>query len=228
MAIVAQLEESAGPVGKPRDRRRRLRLEVHGALASGGATKVLVHNVSVTGLLLESPVPLAIDERIAVELPQAGPTWAKVVWTSGNLFGCQFEAPISAATLSAAQLQSAVGARVDIATPGEDIAAPSEAVPGISFGVRLQRLRAERGLSQTQVAARLGVSKPTVWAWEHGKARPTSARIEALAQVLGVPRAELLSGPSGKALDGVIAQSRAQIAATIGTTTEKVRIWIEL
>jgi transcriptional regulator with XRE-family HTH domain len=221
MAIEAQLEEPAEAAGTPRESRRKLRLEAHGALASGEATKVLVHNVSMTGLLLESAVPLAIDERIAVELPQAGPSWAKVVWTSGNLFGCQFETPISAATLSASQLQSAVGRNVDIAVRGDT-------APGLSFGVRLQRLRAERGLSQTQVAARLGVSKPTVWAWEHGKARPADTRIDALAQVLGVPRPELLSSPTGSALDDLIAESRAQIASAVGTSTEKVRIWIEL
>jgi transcriptional regulator with XRE-family HTH domain len=221
MAIVAQLEENAQSVGTPRDRRHKLRLEAQGALASGDAARVLVHNISATGLLLECPLPLAIDERIAVELPHAGPTWARVVWTSGSLFGCQFKTPISAATLSASQLRSAVGQ--EVAIPGR-----SEAVPDASFGSRLQRLRADRGLSQTQVAASLGVSKPTVWAWEHGKARPAGGRIEALAQVLGVQPAALLSGAADSPLDDLITRSRAEIAAAAGTRTEKVRIWIEL
>jgi transcriptional regulator with XRE-family HTH domain len=221
MAIVAQLEESAGVAGKPREHRRELSLEAHGALISGNAAKVLVHNISATGLLLESPVSLAIDEKIGIQLPHAGANWAKVIWASGNLYGCQFETPVSAATLSAAQLRSAVGQETDIAARSEP---PADG----SFGVRLQRLRAQRGLSQSQIAAHLGVSKPTVWAWEHGKARPIDERIEALAEMLGVSPAELLSNHAAAEFDELIVRSRAQIAAAVGTSPEKVRIWVEL
>lgn len=221
MAIAAQLEEAADPAGARREPRRKLWLEAQGALVSGSAAKVLVHNISATGLLLESPVSLALDEKIGIELPHAGAMWAKVIWASGNLFGCQFETPISPATLSAAQLRSAVGQE-------PDLPARPPSYPDGSFGARLQRLRAERGLSQSQIAGKLGVSKPTVWAWEHGKARPAGERIGALAEALGVSPAELLSDPNASALGDLIARSRAQIASVVGTSPEKVRIWVEL
>jgi transcriptional regulator with XRE-family HTH domain len=221
MAIAAHFEESPQTAGKSRDPRRRLRLEARGATASGGPTDVLVHNVSATGLLLESAVTLAIGERIEIDLPHAGATGASVVWTSGRLCGCQFDAPVSAATLSAAQLRG---------TGGEDVAvaAPLESRSDESFGGRLQRLRKERGLTQGRVAAQIGVSKPTVWAWEHGKARPVDSRIAALAQALGVSQAELMPGRDATGLHDLLVRSREQIARVVGTSPDKIRIMIEL
>jgi transcriptional regulator with XRE-family HTH domain len=220
MAINAHFEETDA-ADRPRGARRQLRLEAQGALASGGSTDVLVHNISATGLLLESPVALAIDERIGIDLPLVGATWASVIWVSGNLYGCQFDAPISTAALSAAQLRSAVEAPVDIIPAREG---PQDR----SFGARLQRLRKARGVSQAYIAGRLGVSKPTVWAWEHGKAHPIGSRMEALAEALGVPLSELQQGPATPIVDDLTSRSREQIAAAIGTSPENVRIWVEL
>jgi transcriptional regulator with XRE-family HTH domain len=225
MAIAAHFEEAGGTAGRPREPRRKLQLEARGALPSGDASSVVIHDISATGLLIESPVPLAIDERISVELPHAGATSAKVVWLSGKLFGCQFLAPISAAALSAAQLRSAVGQQVDIEPPRTH--APDIGTE-ISFGARIERLRKARGISQAHIASRLGVSKPTVWAWEHGKARPVGSRIAALAEVLGVASADLVSAPGASEVDDLIARSRDQIASAVGTSPEKVKIWIEL
>jgi transcriptional regulator with XRE-family HTH domain len=221
MAIVAHWEETEASARTPREPRRKLMLEARGALPSGTSAEILVHDISTTGLLLESAVPLGVDEKIGIELPHAGTTWAKVVWNSGKLFGCQFHSPISTAALSAAQLRSAVGQPVNVAARD---APPADA----SFGARLQRLRKERGISQAHVAMRLGVSKPTVWAWEHGKARPVDARLADLADVLGVGSADLLSEPAVSETQDFIARSREQIAAAFGTSPEKVRIWVEL
>jgi transcriptional regulator with XRE-family HTH domain len=220
MAIVARLEESAGTAGQPREPRRSLQLETQGALPSGDAARVLIHNISTTGLLLECPVTLGIDEKIDIELPHAGAISAKVIWTSGQLYGCAFEVPVSPATLSAAQLRSAVGQDVDLAPR-------REASVDASFGDRLQRLRKARGLSQAEIASRLGVSKPTFWAWEHGKARPLDSRVDALAEALGVARADLLPGPGTPLPGALIEHSKEQIAAALGVDRDKVRISIE-
>lgn len=221
MAIVAHLQEAEGHAGTARAPRRTLNLEAQGSLESGGAARVLVHNISATGLLLESPQALSDDEGITIELPQAGSCRARVVWSSGDLYGCQFETAIPKAVLSAAQLRSAVSDKVDIA----ESRAPA---PDTSFGVRLQQLRAARGLSQSQIAAALGVSKPTVWAWEHGKARPVEERLDGLAEVLGVDRAELHPRQRASTLEDLVARHREQIAAAVGTSPDHVRISIEL
>lgn len=226
MAILAHWEDVEATGGTPRQPRRKLRLEARGALPSGASTEILVHDISTTGLLLESPVPLMIGERISIELPHAGVTWARVVWTSARLYGCEFHTPISPAALSAAALRSAVGQPVEIA-PSRPTA-PRPPAPDGSFGARLQRLRKERGISQSHVADRLGVSKPTVWAWEHDKARPVDERIGDLAQVLGVEKGELLATQGLSDAQGVVARSRAGIADAFGIRPENVRIWVEL
>ena len=93
---------------------------------------------------------------------------------------------------------------------------------------RLARLRRTAGLTLAEIATRLGVSKPTVWAWEQGKSRPAESRIDALAEALGVTRADLLPGPGVGALQELLARSRNQIARTVGVGADKVRIMIEL
>ena len=228
MAIAAHLDEAPSPatIGERRDPRRVLHLEAEGALPSGARTNVRVHNVSTTGLLLESTIRLTIGERIEIDLPHAAATWARVIWTSDDLSGCQFEQPITPAVLSAAQLRSAPEERLDLA---ERHAVPAtDAVPGESFGTRLQRLRKERGLTLAQVAGRLGVSKPTVWAWEQGKAKPVEGRMEALAAVYGVHASDLVQSRISPALFELIARSKEQIAEVVGTSPDKIRIMIDL
>ena len=153
MAIAAHLDEAPSPAptptptsastGQARDPRRVLHLEAEGALPSGARTNVRVHNVSTTGLLLESTIRLAIGERIEIDLPHAAATWARVIWTSDDLSGCQFEQPITPAVLSAAQLRSTPGESLDLAE--RHVVPAGDIVPGESFGTRLLRLRKERG-----------------------------------------------------------------------------------
>lgn len=225
MTIAAQLEETSDETGERREPRLTLRLEARGSTGAGAA-QVLIHNISATGLLLESPEPLATGEKFAIDLPHAGSTRAKVVWASGNLFGCQFHTPITAAALSAAQLRGLSEPTIDIAPPPPQ----QQAAPAVheSFGVRLQRLRKERGLTLAQVAAHIGVSKPTIWAWENGKTRPLESRIEALATVLGVPSSQLEGKIAAGENEDLLTRSREQIAEAFGTIPANVRIMIEL
>jgi transcriptional regulator with XRE-family HTH domain len=221
MIISAHFEEASGEVGKARALRRMLRLEARGLTEAGEPAPVLVHNISADGLLLECKVSLASGERIDIDLPHAGPTSARVIWASGSFFGCQFDAPISNAAMSATQLRSDAPDLVNTAPRQAALASQS-------FGGRLQRMRKERGLTLAQLAAQLGVSKPTVWAWEQGKARPVEARMEALAQALGVPAWEMLMGRSTPVLPDLITRAKEQIAGALGVTPDKVRIVIDL
>lgn len=221
MVIAAHFEESSQQAGKARDPRRMLRLEALGLTAGGDSARVLVHNISANGLLLESEVSLEPGERIDIDLPHAGPTSARIMWTSGSFFGCQFDAPISSAALSAAQLRSDV-------PDAADTAARQASLAGESFGVRLQRRRKARGLTLSQLAEQLGVSKPTVWAWEQGKARPVERRLEALAEALDVPAWEMHLGRSTPVLPDLITRAKEQIAGAIGVAPDKVRIVVDL
>jgi transcriptional regulator with XRE-family HTH domain len=226
MSIAAHFEEAPVVAGQSRARRRRLQFEVQGSLESGKAMQVQVHNLSETGLLLETSDELEIGDAIDLDLPEAGQARARVAWASGQLYGCAFDAALSASALSAVQLRSAVHAGVGIG-PSPIPQGPA-AIGGESLGERLHRLRKLRGFTQGELAARLGVSKPTVWAWEQGRARPIEDRLDAIAEALGVTSAELRPSRTVPGLPDLIARCRDQIAAAVETTPDKVRIMIEL
>ncbi|WP_428678716.1 helix-turn-helix domain-containing protein [Sphingopyxis sp.] len=198
--------------------RRKLSLPAEGTQNGGGGIKVLIHNISESGLLLESDVDLSAGDRIEIDLPHAGDSSATVVWVSDRLIGCRFDAPVSQAALSAAQLRSAVTHDEEPVPSAEDEA----------FGARLHRLRVRAGLNQAEVADRMGVSAPSVSGWEKGRARPKHGRMAALADILGVQASELLGDHAPEELHDLIDRSRRQIALAMGTSEAKVRIIIEL
>jgi hypothetical protein len=70
----------------------------------------LIHNMSETGLLLETVVDLAEGETLQVDIPNAIAPAVRVVWREGLLAGCKFVEPVSTATVSAARLKSAADA----------------------------------------------------------------------------------------------------------------------
>lgn len=230
MALKAYLETTSSPAddsqadAKPdrrRHPRRALRLETNGRVEDFEAN-VTVHNLSAVGLLIETELPLDVGEVLSINMPDIGPVGAEIVWESGNLFGCAFEQALGEAALAAALLRGDV--------PGAKVAQkPPQVLPsGDPLGVRLNRLRRERSLTLAQVAAALGVSKPTVWAWEKGKARPLPERIEAIAEVLGVEPEELVdNGQRGEAAS-VVDDCRLRIATAYGTQPQFIRIMIEV
>ncbi|AKH42860.1 transcriptional regulator with XRE-family HTH domain [Altererythrobacter atlanticus] len=235
--------EQAGDRAAPR---RRLQLEVSGSSNGGGIDRAVIHNISMTGLLLETGVSLKNGDEIQVDLPEGGSTTAIIVWASGNFYGCKFQEAISPAVLSAVQLRSTAG-------QGTEESAPSDPAPGPveAFHDRLTRLRKERKLSRAELAKRSEVSEPSIWAWEIGKRQPRRRNIRSLAAALDISERELLlggdAGPAPKpdsaegraielggepvpatSLSELIASSKKKIAALAGTTSDKVRIVIEM
>src|SRR5690606_38553634 len=100
-----------------------------------------------------------------------------------------------------------------------------------------------RGFSRTELAARTGVSKPTVWAWETGRTSPRRNNLRSLARaldlseevLLGLADAEVAPSPSTTdrtnnsiTLAQAIAESKARIADLAGTEPERVRITVEI
>ena len=101
MPMLAHFEELLPNGDRRRAARRALRL---GAGSGGG--QATIHDLSLTGALLETSIPMLVGAEFEVELPQAGAVRATVVWNSGEYYGCQFDLPISPAALSAALLKS--------------------------------------------------------------------------------------------------------------------------
>jgi len=101
--MLAHFEDRAVQNGRRRYVRRALKL---GTGASAGGDQVTIHDLSLTGALLETSVPMLVGAIFEVDLPDAGSVEATIVWNSGEYYGCQFELPITPAVLSAALLQS--------------------------------------------------------------------------------------------------------------------------
>jgi DNA-binding transcriptional regulator YiaG len=55
----------------------------------------------------------------------------------------------------------------------------------------IAKYRAGRDITQTVLALRLGVSQHTVQAWEAGSYSPSSARMDALAKLMGTDKEHL-------------------------------------
>jgi transcriptional regulator with XRE-family HTH domain len=221
MAIKAHLQTDNGQRTSPR---RALMLATSGRLGDGAEANVTVHNISAAGLLLETALELNVGEALALDLPEAGTVDAVIVWRSEQLYGCAFEQALGGAALAAAQLRSAPPA-----IPAAPLPAAARDPLGPAFGTKLNRLRRERGLTLADVAAALGVSKPTVWAWEKGKARPVPERLEPIAGVLGVSLADLQDASALNAeVQAVIEDCRLRLAAACDCVPAAVRIMIEL
>ncbi|NBW75156.1 MAG: helix-turn-helix domain-containing protein [Sphingomonadaceae bacterium] len=220
MSISGRID-STPPLGQ-RAARRTLRLEVTGEL-NGSRANVTVHNISESGLLIETDQPLAVGEWFSLTLPQAGDVAAEVIWASHRLYGCRFGEPVGRATLSASQLRGVVS------PPAEEArAAPAPVAAGPTLGRRIAAVRQQRGLTLGQVADALGVSRPTVWAWEQDRARPAPRRLAPLAECLGVEEAALRGEQQDSMVTKLVEEARARIAAAAGTSPDRVRILIEL
>jgi len=102
MSMTAYFEERP----PAQDRRRSVRRALKLGVLAGDGEPVTILDLSLTGALLETSVPMLVGASFEVELPQAGTVEATVIWNSGEYYGCQFELPISPAALSAAQLQA--------------------------------------------------------------------------------------------------------------------------
>jgi len=132
MAVFGHFLPAASGAEQRQDVRRKLSLLAKGVQHDGTGIEVQIHNISGTGLLFESDIKLAPCDRIEIELPHAGDITAVVIWASGRLFGCQFEGPVSSATLSAVELKSAVELQSAIGPPLEpapEIADTSDVPP---------------------------------------------------------------------------------------------------
>jgi len=104
MALQARL--AASKAGNRRSSPRRT-LHLQSTLADGGE-EVVIHDISHTGLLLETTALLTERQALDVELPEVGIVQANVVWRSSRFVGCRFASPVSQAAVSAALLRNPI------------------------------------------------------------------------------------------------------------------------
>ena len=128
--MVVQARLAPLPASNRRNSPRRT-LKLQSTLNEGGED-VIIHDMSHTGLLLETDAPLAERQSLDVELPEVGIVRATVVWRSARYVGCRFAQPVSQGAVSAALLRNPIeptsearawedlgNTIVDADTPGE-------------------------------------------------------------------------------------------------------------
>jgi hypothetical protein len=98
MSFSALLYDAADQGPLP-PKQHRTRLDAN-AIKPGGTTQaVIVHNLSTHGLLAEAYQPLPDDHPVVFDIPGLGPVTARISWRGDNLYGCEFERPLSAAAV---------------------------------------------------------------------------------------------------------------------------------
>jgi len=115
--------------------RRQLSL---GAVLPGRGTKAVIHDLSTTGILIETRAELATFEQLQLQLPEAGEVVATVMWNSGQYYGCEFHNPIPQAAISAALLRSPFALSDPAPTETAHEVDEPEVDDHYSFGVRLR------------------------------------------------------------------------------------------
>ena len=231
-AAIVQEEASAGGRG---NERVRVLLETSGMTQTADRIRVLIHNLSISGLLLETQFDLALGQQFVIILPETRDMVAKVVWRSGTLFGCSFDQPLSAPELRAVQLRyplpTNIGSHSDSQT--------SQAHPLLPD--RLRQIREKSGLSRAQLADIAGLSKPSIWAWETGKTIPREASLMAIANALGVSKEKFADGETSHLnhadpefseygendLQNTIEKSKRILSKVSGVSTSNIKISIE-
>lgn len=66
------------------------------------------------------------------------------------------------------------------------------------FGAMLKTLREKAGLSQTELAKRLGIYQSSIARWENGQGEPGVSLVKPLATILAVDVETLVSLPAPK------------------------------
>lgn len=84
-----------------------------------------------------------------------------------------------------------------------------------SIGDKIRDLRKNRGLTQAQLAERLGVSQQTIGQWETGKSSPKIQSINKLAQALGVYASALIDSSGSSVLTPTDSFSDTHLVAVI-------------
>lgn len=133
MTMLARIDLAPGKSNRRKAQRRRLMLQRPGIVGEVPGTDVLIHDLSLSGLLIETSAELFEGMTLEVELPEAGWMQAEVVWAQGRFYGGRFNVALPASALSASQLMSpppsAAPAPFTLASPRTAPANDAEPLP---------------------------------------------------------------------------------------------------
>lgn len=185
-----------------------------------GLNSILFYVVEITeyNFVAEGSLPLCSDENVLVKIFGSKPKPAQVGWISDNRYFFEFSTPIPAEEIAA--LKDFAGQKPSLP--------PAKSVPSQSLGASLRRVRESRGVSQKTLAAKMGVSVPTISMWESDHRRPSIERLAKICEILNASAEDFLAGVGTNELSELLTQMREQVSKFLGMTPDKVRIFIEL
>lgn len=127
MKLRARLIDLPEGVDRRGTERRVLRFDF--AISAGDkGIEASAHDLSTTGLRIETDGILAVGDELLVELPDIPPIEARVVWQDGRMYGCEFLSDIPKRTIGAVVMQSPF----DTPSPY-----PSDRVEEVELGVNV-------------------------------------------------------------------------------------------
>lgn len=97
--------QAEGTAIRRRVERRRLRF-LSQATIGREAVEVQIHDLSPSGLLIETSAHMSVGDVLDVDMPETEPVSAIVVWSRDNLYGCKFVTPVPEMVISAALIKS--------------------------------------------------------------------------------------------------------------------------
>jgi hypothetical protein len=99
--------QAAQPLNRRQTERRSLALSACASSPKESGIPVLIRDISPGGLLIQAEAgSLKIGDEVTFELADDKQVKARIAWVSERLFGCEFETPVSVATVSAALLKA--------------------------------------------------------------------------------------------------------------------------
>lgn len=107
MRMFAHVMNSEENVNRRRTARRSLVLDAVAHKDEDQLSDIVIHNLSQTGLLMETSASFEVGEIFYLHLPEVGATPAQVRRKDNGRYGCEFLAPVGKVVLSAAILRSA-------------------------------------------------------------------------------------------------------------------------
>jgi len=223
MALAAYLEYFETAQGERM--RIALRDESHAQEVRG--TLAIMHLATPSGLIIEADRPANIDDHLEVEFSPEARVTARVLWKSGKLLGCEFE-NVAIEAVKPAPLHDDDFPSQNFRRRRSDTVLSNSA--GETLGGRMRSLRSQRGLTQDDVAASLGVSVASVSYWESDRSLPKRGRLVDLAKLFGVPTSDLASFYiEAQTVDETdnLASARSDIATILGVEAAQIKIVVE-
>ena len=185
---------------------------------------VEVKNLSRRGFGMRCSEPVTEGDEIDIAIDGIASRSAIIAWSHGTLAGGKFRQPLTSRELSQ------VG-KLEIHPSDPEI------------GQFLRRIRLFSGVTQAHVAEAIGTSRETIWAWEAGKARPSSSKVFRLLAYLqslqpretddvaahSLPPSDI-EGPAHSPLEvnELLARLQQAVAARLGVEIAAVDIQIRI